>query len=120
MDIKRVHVVDDEEIMLSSVSLMLGVMGYDCQQWLSPVTFLEQAEIDEGDAILIDLRMPGMDGFELFRTLRARGKAAPFILMTGHGTEQTVFDAVQRGFRAALLKPFSMADLSAAVKQAAA
>lgn len=106
-----VHVVDDDRAVLKSMALMLGVFGYDCKLWNSPTAFLETANVQEDDVVVTDLRMPEMDGFELFRALRARGVTSRIVLMTGHGARDTMNEATDLGFFAALPKPFDVTEL---------
>jgi DNA-binding NtrC family response regulator len=68
--------------------------------------------------MIVDYRMPDMNGFQVFEQARALQPDLGFMLLTGHGTADVVEDATEMGFHAILLKPFTREQLRAAVTQA--
>ncbi len=80
-----VHIVDDDEGIRRSVAFMLKTSGYRVNSWPSGVAFLKEAKRAEPGCILLDVRMPEMDGLEVQAELARRGIALPVVIVTGHG-----------------------------------
>jgi CheY-like chemotaxis protein len=72
------------------------------------------------DLIVVDYRMPGMDGFQVFDQARSLCPGATFMLVTAHGTAEVTQKALDLGFRSVLLKPFTSEELRTAVEKALA
>lgn len=115
---KLVHIVDDEETIRRSVSFMLKTSGFDVEVWSSGEAFLRQVKHAEQGCILLDVRMPEVDGLEVQRLLVDRGVAMPVIIMTGHGDISTAIRAMKAGAIDFLEKPFEKAVLLAAIEEA--
>src|SRR3546814_6649658 len=79
-----VHIIDDDEAVRRSTGFLLKTLDYSVKGHESGDAFLKIARPDPG-CILLDLRMPGMDGLEVQDELRARGVALPVIMLSGHG-----------------------------------
>ena len=106
-----VHVIDDEDAIRRSMQLMLRVLGYEVQTFESGIAFLAaQTELASG-CVLLDLRMPEIDGLEVQRRLRASGADHSVIVMSGHGDLGIAVTAMEQGAVAFLEKPFSRAAL---------
>lgn len=111
MSARCVHVVDDEGPVRRSMQLMLGVIGYDARTFESGTAFLDmQGELDSG-CVLLDLRMPDVDGLEVQRRLRVNGADHSVVAMSGHGDLGVAVSAMEQGAVAFLEKPFSRAAL---------
>ena len=93
---KIVHLVDDDEAIRRSAGFMLKTSGYQVKSYTSGVELLKEREIAPG-CILLDVRMPGMDGLEVQRALHDRGLALPVIVMTGHGDVNVAVQAMRPG-----------------------
>lgn len=115
-----VHIVDDEEAIRKSAGFMLRTAGYAVHVWPSGVAFLKQARQAPMGCILLDVRMPEMDGLEVQATLTERGIAMPVIILTGHGDVGTAVRAMKGGAVDFLEKPFERAVLLAMVEAAIA
>ena len=77
MSLKHVHVVEDEEAIRRATQMMLRILGYEVQTHVSGVAFLEALpNLPEG-CVLLDIRMPEMDGLEVQRRLKAAGTDPP-------------------------------------------
>jgi two-component system response regulator FixJ len=115
-DSRTVYLVDDEEAIRKSASFMLKTSGFTVKSYVSGVEFLKERDLDPG-CILLDVRMPGMDGLEVQRELRGRGILFPVIVMTGHGDISTSVQAMKGGAVDFIEKPFEKAVLIAALEQ---
>lgn len=116
MNAKRmVHVVDDEEAMRKSLSFVLKTSGYAVTAWSDGVAFLREARHAEAGCVLLDVRMPEMDGLEVQRVMSERGLAMPIVVLTGHGDISTAVAAMKAGAIDFLEKPFEKAALLDAV-----
>jgi len=96
-DKRLVHIVDDEDGVRRSASFMLKTSGFAVQTWPSGVAFLKEARHVEPGCVLLDVRMPEMDGLEVQQELHARGIALPVIVLTGHGDVSLAVKAMKAG-----------------------
>lgn len=115
-DMRRVHVIDDEEAVRRSIGFMLKTSGLTVTTWDSGGAFLRAARSIEPGCILLDVRMPAMDGLEVQRTLARQGVALPVIVLTGHGDIGTAVTAMRQGAVDFLEKPFEKTALLAALE----
>jgi len=81
---------------------------------------LARVRASSPDLMLLDYKMPGMNGFQVFTQARALRPDMAFLLATAHATPEIIQEARQMGFSSILLKPFSSAELRAAVEKALA
>jgi two-component system, LuxR family, response regulator FixJ len=106
MSDRCVYVVDDEEAIRRSMHMMLRVLGYEARTYESGHSFIgAQPEISCG-CVLLDLRMPEMDGLEVQRRLAGAGANHSFVIMSGHGDLGVAVAAMEQGALAFLEKPF--------------
>ena len=115
---RTVYVVDDEEPVRRALKLMLSVSGYAVTTFDSGASLLNVVEALVPGVVLLDIRMPDMDGVELQGRLVGQGIALPIIIMTGHGDLAVACSALQRGAVAFLEKPFAKAMLISALDDA--
>ncbi len=115
MGSRHVHVVEDEEPIRRSLHLMLRALGHDVQLFDSGSTFLATLPHLPRGCVLLDLRMPEVDGLEVQRRLTAAGAAQSVIVMSGHGDLGVAVAALEQGAVAFLEKPFSRAALQQAL-----
>lgn len=119
MEDKRVvHIVDDEDAIRRSAGFMLKKEGLSVVPWASGVEFLKGAKQAEPGCILLDVRMPEMDGLEVQRELGERGIAMPVVVMTGHGDVAIAVRAMKAGAVDFIEKPFEKATLLDAIDSA--
>ena len=110
-----VFVVDDEAAIRRSMELMLRVLGHEVRAFESGAAFLEeQAQLARG-CVLLDLRMPDLDGLEVQRRLNASGTDHSVVMMSGHGDIGVAVTAMDQGAIAFLEKPFPRAVLEQAL-----
>lgn len=110
-----VYVVDDEDPIRRSLRLMLTVQGYAVTLFDSGPALLDVADTLKPGCLLLDVRMPRMDGIEVQRHLAAKGADFPVVVMTGHGDLAVAVAALQGGAVAFVEKPFSKATLADAL-----
>jgi two-component system response regulator FixJ len=117
-DKRLVHIVDDEEAIRRSAGFMLRTSGYVIETWPSGVAFLKEVRHAEEGCILLDVRMPEMDGLEVQQALAERGVAMPVIILTGHADVSIAVRAMKAGAIDFIEKPFQKATLLAALDAA--
>jgi two-component system response regulator FixJ len=117
-DKKLIHIVDDEDSIRRSVSFMLKTSGYQVETWSSGQAFLKEVKQAAYGCILLDVRMPEIDGLEVQRTLAERGVTMPIVIMTGHGDISIAIRAMKAGAVDFLEKPFEKAVLIGAIEEA--
>jgi len=111
-----VHLVDDDEAVRRSAGFMLKTSGYQVKSYASGVELLKERELVPG-CILLDVRMPEMDGLQVQQTLRERGNGFPVIVMTGHGDVGVAVLAMKSGAVDFIEKPFEKAVLLSAIEE---
>lgn len=112
------HIIDDDPEIRESTSFLLSTEGIESTTHASSEAFLQCLPELKPGCILLDIRMPGMNGLELQKHLRAHGHRLPVVVLTGHGDVETAVSAMKEGACDFLQKPFSHAELVAAVKAA--
>jgi len=114
----RVLVVDDELEMAAMIADEFGDRGYSAVALRSGREAIERLTHEHFDAVVTDLRMPGVDGMALLRASRALDPSRPVIVMTGHGAIDTALEAATQGAFHYLTKPFSPVHLVELVETA--
>ena len=114
----RVLIVDDEPRMGISLATALGRSGYSCRPVTSGAEALRIFDREGADLVISDRRMPGMDGFELMRTLKERAPELPVILITAYGDVRSAVAAMRAGAFDYLTKPFDNDELRGLVARA--
>lgn len=110
-----VHLVDDEEAIRKSAGFVLSRAGYKVQSYASGVQFLKSAKSAPRGCVLLDVRMPEIDGLEVQAAMADRGIDMPVIVLTGHGDVAVAVQAMKAGAVEFLEKPFEKAALLAAL-----
>jgi two-component system response regulator GlrR len=98
--------VDDDPDLLKLISLRLTSAGYRVRTADSGETALATIAVERPAAVITDLRMPGIDGLQLFEAIHRQHAALPVIMLTAHGTIPDAVNATQRGVFGYLTKPF--------------
>jgi two-component system response regulator FixJ len=114
---RYVHLVDDDEAVRRSASFMLRTSGYLVKTYASGVELLSVVTEIERGCILLDVRMPVMDGLEVQQALKDRGILFPVIVMTGHGDVNVAVQAMKAGAVDFIEKPFEKAVLLTAIDE---
>ncbi|TPG54027.1 response regulator transcription factor [Sphingomonas glacialis] len=117
-DKRIIHLVDDEEAIRRSAGFLLRNAGFEVCAYASGTEFLGAVGGTEPGCILLDIRMPGLDGLEVQRILVERSIAYPIIVLTGHGDITLSVRAIKAGAIDFLEKPFEKAALLHAIDEA--
>lgn len=117
-DERLVHLVDDDEAIRRSAGFMLKTSGFRVQTYESGDHLLKSAASLDPGCILLDIRMPGMDGLDVQQALKERGVGLPVVIMTGHGDVTLAVQAMKAGAVDFIEKPFEKAVLLGAIDQA--
>ncbi|MCX7894753.1 MAG: response regulator [Thermoanaerobaculum sp.] len=114
----RVLVVDDQPLNTEALAQALGPLGYDVWQALDGPTALLLAKERLPDVVLLDISMPGMDGFEVCRQLKADPdtRLLPVVFLTGLDSRDTRLAALEVGATDFLTKPFDLVELEVRVR----
>jgi two-component system response regulator FixJ len=118
----NVYIIDDDEAMRDSLSFLLDSAGYRVTLFETATSFLEALTRLEFGCIVSDVRMPGIDGIELLKRMKAAGSKFPILIMTGHGDVPLAVEAMKLGAVDFLEKPFEddrlVAMIEGAIRQA--
>ena len=112
-----VHVIDDDRDVRRSLSFMLGAGDFQSRPFASGEDLLDSLTQLGPGCILLDVRMPDMDGFAVMDALAERGVEWPVIVMTGHGEVSVAVRAMKAGAIDFLEKPFDEAQLHASLER---
>lgn len=113
-----IAVVDDDSSLRESTQLLLRSAGYRAEVFASAREFLDSPRIDETACLMLDVRMPGMDGLELQRFLNDAKRQIPIIFVTAHATENAEQRARKAGAVDFLRKPVNDERLLSAIQAA--
>jgi two-component system response regulator FixJ len=113
-----VHVVDDDQAVRQSLSFLLASDGLPVRLHESASAFLQNVKEASAGCIITDVRMPGIDGIEFLRRLKASGFRLPVIVMTGHADVPLAVEAMKEGALDFIEKPFDDDLFLAAVRAA--
>ncbi|MDB9822965.1 response regulator [Deltaproteobacteria bacterium] len=111
MEKMKMMLVDDEERFLSTTSKLLSRKGYDVVTASSGAEALERLGARNMHVVILDVKMPGMDGMETLTAIKKRFPLVEVIMLTGHGTVESAVDGLKSGATDYLLKPTDINDL---------
>ncbi len=114
----RVLLIDDEKIFVESLTKVLKKRGMEVLAAHDGLAGLELLTTTEVDVIVLDLRMPGMDGLATLEAIRVRDPLTPVILLTGHIDISRVTQVMNKGAAEVLLKPCPAETLVSAIENA--
>ena len=112
-----IHVVDDDEALRDSMTWMLEGNNYQVATYESAEAFLRVISPAMAGCVVLDVRMPGMNGLELFEELGRRRCTLPVVFITGHGDVPMAVSALKKGAVDFIEKPFSEADMLRLIEQ---
>lgn len=111
-----VSIVDDDASMRISTRRLLGTFGFSAEAFASAQAFLDSGRLKETACLILDVRMPEMDGLELQRRLASSNRRLPIIFVTAHASAEEETRAMQAGAIAFLRKPVSAQALLSALR----
>lgn len=114
----RLLIVDDESRFVATIASRLRLRGFDVHTALNGFDALELARKEPFDLALIDLKMPGLDGGQVLAKLKAEHPSIEAIILTGHGTLDSVVELSKVGAFTCLPKPYELEKLLVTLQQA--
>ncbi len=114
-----VYIVDDDADVRNSIGFMLAASGRRTETFASGSAFLDAVDGLAPGCILLDVRMPGIDGLQVLAELEKRRLRWPVVMMTGHGEVTTAVQALKLGAVDFIEKPFEESLLQACLGRAA-
>jgi len=114
----NLYVIDDDEAVRRSLGLLLLSRGHAVQAFASGEAFLEGAALDQPGVAVLDLRLDGLSGLQVFDVLRARASPLVVLFLSGHGDIPVAVEAVQNGAFGWLEKPCTDGRLLEAIEKA--
>jgi DNA-binding NtrC family response regulator len=118
MDKMKIMLVDDEERYLSTTSRLLERRGYEAVTATSGAEALEKLGCSSIHVVILDVKMPGMDGMEILRAIKRDFPLVEIIMLTGHGTLESAADGLKSGATDYLVKPADVDELIRKVEEA--
>ncbi|WP_188063829.1 response regulator transcription factor [Sphingobium sp. KCTC 72723] len=109
--VRRVYIVDDDSMVRRSLSFTLNTAGFLTRAFMSGRDFLDETDSLSTGCVLLDVRMPDMDGIAVLEELGRKSLLFPVIIMTGHGDVETAVRAMKQGADDFIEKPFTDAAL---------
>lgn len=114
----HVYVIDDDPAMRDSLNFLLDSAGFTVTLFDDALAFLEALPALSFGCVLSDVRMPGLDGIELLKRMKAQQSPFPILIMTGHGDVPLAVEAMKLGAVDFLEKPFDDDRLTAMIEAA--
>jgi DNA-binding response OmpR family regulator len=114
----RIMLVDDEERFLQTTRKMISKKGYDALTVTSGAECLKKLEEELVHVVILDVKMPGMDGVETLKHIKQRFPLVEVIMLTGHATAESAVEGLKLGATDYLTKPTSIDELIAKAEEA--
>jgi DNA-binding NtrC family response regulator len=118
MEAMKIMLVDDEERFLSTTQKLLAKKGVDAVTAASGAEALETLKHKHIHVVILDVKMPGMDGNETLKEIRAQFPLVEVIMLTGHATVESAIDGLKSGATDYLIKPTEIDDLITKAREA--
>ena len=115
-NLRDIHLVDDDEAIRHSASFMLRHAGFNVRTYKDGLQFLDAVDQASQGCVLLDVRMPGMDGLAVLRVMGEKGVTMPVIVLTGHGDVSIAVEAMKSGAKDFIEKPYDKQTLIAAIQ----
>ena len=111
MTTKRILIIDDEEGYRKVLSNSLADLGYETKAVKNGFEALEEMKRQRYSIILLDVKMPGMDGIELLDRIKGTRFPSHIVIITAYTYEDVAKEAVRKGAKKVIIKPFSIDDI---------
>ena len=118
MDNFHALLIDDEEELVSTLAERLGYRGVDAEYVLSGSEALKKLRLNKYDIIVLDLKMPGMSGFEVMKKIKFEHPYIPILLITGHGSAANQTEKIPEDVYDCLPKPIKLETLIEKMREA--
>ena len=118
MEAMKLMLVDDEERFLSTTQKLLNKKGIDAVTATGGAEALEMLEQKHVHVVILDVKMPGMDGNETLKEIKRRFPLVEVIMLTGHATVESAIDGLKSGATDYLMKPTEIDELIAKAREA--
>lgn len=112
---KKILIVDDEEKIRKMISDYLGAVGFEIVTAVDGIDAITQTVVEQPDLIVLDIMMPGLDGFDCTRRIREK-TTVPIIMVTAKAEEADKLIGLEVGADDYLVKPFSLKELAARIR----
>jgi len=116
--LSTILIIDDDDQLRRSFERLLAEEGYEILSAPSGEAGLNIIQERTPDLVILDMRLPGMNGFETFKAIHATESKLPVIIMTAYGTTETAIEATKMGAFDYILKPFDIPDMLSVIGQA--
>jgi two-component system response regulator TtrR len=113
-----IHLLDDDMAVTQACAFLLESLGYEVHCWHEGAMFFSQAELYQTGVLLLDMRMPVMDGQAVHEEMLRRGSTLAVVFVTGHGDVPMAVEQMKRGAVDFLQKPVSAKPLQLALEHA--
>lgn len=117
---EKVLLVDDEEEFTETLAERMRTRGMEVSTTNSGANALQLVDAEDYDVVVLDLKMPGIDGLEALKRIKRRRPDIQVVLLTGHATVEKGVEAIKQGALEFLEKPVDLASLTAAIHKAKA
>ena len=107
----NIYFVDDDDVTGKVMKRNCSNTDFNCTIFQSPDACLNAFKVERADIVITDLRMPGMNGFELLSELRSIDDEVPVLVMTGYSSVENAVEAMKRGATDFIKKPFDFQEL---------
>ena len=114
----RIMVVDDEERFLVSTKKLLEKKGYTVETAASGTEALDRLIMVKPHVVILDVKMPGLDGIETLKEIKSRFPLIEVIMLTGHGTVESAVTGLKSGAFDYLMKPIDVDELAGKAEEA--
>ncbi len=114
----KVLLVDDEVEFASALAERLQIRNYDAKAAYNALEALNSIYSDKPDVVVLDLKIPGMDGLEILKTIKQFDPTIEVIILTGHGAIESVKEGLRNGAFEYIMKPVDIGELTSKIDKA--
>lgn len=112
-----IHIIDDDETILDAMTFLLTPLAVPIQTWSNSLDFIQQADMYQQGVVLLDIRMPYLDGQQLHRRLKAQNSTLAVVIMTAHGDVPMAVAELKSGAVDFLQKPIGFEQLKQVIQR---